>query len=164
MLGAADYMTKPIERNRLAAVLQKYRPDRSDCAVLVVEDDRATRQMLRRMLKKQGWTVMEAENGRVALERVAEQRPTLILLDLMLPRMDGFAFIAELHQREDWRAIPIVVITAKELTPEERQQLHGDVEKILLKGAYSHEDLLSEIRRHVTSCAQGNSVAEAAGR
>jgi CheY-like chemotaxis protein len=107
--------------------------------------------MLRRMLKKQGWAVTEAENGRVALERMTEQRPVLIVLDLMMPTMDGFSFIAELRQREEWRTIPIVVLTAKDLTPEERQRLNGSVEQILLKGAYSREDLLGEVRRCVAS-------------
>ena len=120
--------------------------------MLVVEDDSATRRMLRRMLK-QGWAVTEAENGRVALERVAEQRPVLIVLDLMMPTMDGFTFVAELRQREEWRTIPIVVLTAKDLTPEERQRLSGSVAQILSKGAYSHEDLLDEVRRCVASCA-----------
>src|SRR5262249_32006674 len=130
MLGAADYMTKPIDRKRLAAIVQKYRADAPACTVLMVEDDSTTRRMLRRMLKKQRWTVIEAENGRVALEQVAEQRPTLILLDLMMPNMDGFTFIAELRRQEQWRTIPIIVMTAKELTPEERQHLHGSVEQI----------------------------------
>ena len=85
------------------------------------------------MLKQQGWAVTEAENGRVALERMAEQRPVLIVLDLMMPTMDGFTFIAELRQQEEWRTIPIVVLTAKDLTPEERQWLNGSVAQILLK-------------------------------
>lgn len=152
LLGASDYMTKPIDRQRLAAILDKYRPAQPAGTVLVVEDDSAARRMLRRMLKKQGWAVTEAENGRVALERMTDQRPVLIVLDLMMPTMDGFSFIAELRQREEWRTIPIVVLTAKELTTEERQRLNGSVEQILLKGAYSRADLLGEVRRCVGSC------------
>jgi CheY-like chemotaxis protein len=112
------------------------------------------------LLTQQGWAVTEAENGRVALERVAEQRPVLIVLDLMMPTMDGFAFIAALRQREAWRTIPVVVLTAKDLTPEERQRLHGSVEQILLKGAYSREDLLGDVRRLVAGCARGDLVRE----
>jgi PAS domain S-box-containing protein len=163
LLGAADYMTKPIDRNRLAAILQKYRTDQSACTVLVVEDESATRRMLRRTFKQQGWAVIEAENGHVALERLAEQRPTLIVLDLSMPMMDGFTFIAELRQREDWRAIPIVVMTAKDLTLEERQWLNTTVEKILLKDAYSRDDLLGEVRRLAASCRRKNGAAEARG-
>ncbi|HEY7492754.1 MAG TPA: response regulator, partial [Candidatus Tectomicrobia bacterium] len=160
LLGAADYMTKPIDRRRLSAILHKYRPDQPACTVLVVEDDHATRRTLRRLLKQQGWSVTEAENGRVALERVAEQRPALIMLDLMMPTMDGFAFIAELRQRQEWRTIPIVVMTAKDLTPDEQQRLHGSVEQILLKGAYSRADLLDEVRRFVADWARGSLAGE----
>ena len=163
MLGAAEYMTKPIDRRRLAAMLQKYRTDQAACTVLVVEDESATRRRLRRILKKQGWTVTEAGDGREALEQVVAQRPALIVLDLTMPRMDGFAFIAELRQREDWRTIPIVVMTAKDLTPEERQWLHGSVAKVLQKGAYSRADLLGEVRRLAASCAPGNGAAGAQG-
>ena len=90
------------------------------------------------------------------------RRCGLILLDLTMP-MDGFAFIAELRQREDWRTIPIVVMTAKDLTPEERQWLHGSVAKVLQKGAYSRADLLGEVRRLAASCAPGNGAAGAQG-
>ena len=86
LLGAAEYMTKPIDRHRLTAMLQKYRTDQPPALSLVVEDESTTRRMLRRMLNKQGWTVIEAEDGRVALERLAEQRPALIVLDLTMPR------------------------------------------------------------------------------
>jgi CheY-like chemotaxis protein len=144
----------------LSAILHKYRPDQPACTVLVVEDDHATRRTLRRLLKQQGWSVTEAENGRVALERVAEQRPALIMLDLMMPTMDGFAFIAELRQRQEWRTIPIVVMTAKDLTPDEQQRLHGSVEQILLKGAYSRADLLDEVRRFVADWARGSLAGE----
>jgi CheY-like chemotaxis protein len=94
---------------------------------------------------------------------MAEQRPVLIVLDLMMPTMDGFTFIAELRQREEWRTIPIVVLTAKDLTPEERQRLNGSVAQILLKGAYSREDLLDEVRRCVASCAPESRVGEEYG-
>jgi CheY-like chemotaxis protein len=77
-----------------------------------------------------------------------------------MPTMDGFTFIAELRTREDWRAIPIIVITAKELTPQERQQLSGSVEKILLKGAYSREALLSEVRALLVSCTRSPAGGE----
>jgi CheY-like chemotaxis protein len=163
LLGAADYMTKPIDRHRLSAMLHKYRPAQPTGTVLVVEDESATRRMLRRMLRKQGWAVIEAENGCVALERMAEQRPVLIVLDLMMPTMDGFAFIAELRQREEWRTIPVVVLTAKELTPEERQRLNGSVAQILTKSAYSREDMLEEVRRCVASCTSASRMGEEYG-
>jgi CheY-like chemotaxis protein len=157
-LGAADYLTKPIDRERLAIILQKYRCAHPPCTVLVVEDDADTCDTLRRMLAKEGWTVSEAENGQVALAQVAARQPAVILLDLMMPEMDGFEFIAELRKHQEWRTIPVVVVTAKDLTPEERQRLSGHVEKILQKAAYSREDLLREVRDLVAQGVRQTSV------
>lgn len=148
-LGASDYMSKPIDNKRLVAVLKGYR--RNHNPVLIVEDDAATRELLSRMLKKQGWRVAEAENGRAALKRVAEKKPELILLDLMMPEMDGFEFITELRTHEEWRSIPVVVVTAKNLTKEEQVRLNGYVEKILLKGAFSREELLNQVHNLVNA-------------
>lgn len=149
-LGASDYLTKPIDRDRLGAILKKYRGERHPCRLLLVEDDAPTREMMRRMLEKEQWTVMEAENGQVALEHIANQQPELILLDLMMPQMDGFTFVNVLQQNEAWRSIPVVILTAKEITAEDRQQLNGYVENILEKGAYTREELLSQVRKLVS--------------
>jgi PAS domain S-box-containing protein len=149
-LGASDYLTKPIDRDRLGAILNKYRGERHPCRLLLVEDDAPTREMMRRMLEKEQWTVMEAENGQVALEQIANQQPELILLDLMMPQMDGFTFVNVLQQNEAWRSIPVVILTAKEITAEDRQQLNGYVENILQKGAYTREELLSQVRKLVS--------------
>ena len=97
-LGASEYLTKPIDRDALVAALRKYQRGGASSHVLVVDDDAATREMLRRLVQGEGWTVSEAENGRVALERLAERTPALILLDLMMPEMDGFEFVAELQR------------------------------------------------------------------
>ncbi len=146
-LGASDYLTKPINREQLVTVLKKFGCEASTpCSVLVVEDDPVTRDVLQRMLKKEGWQVAEAENGRVALEKIARQQPELILLDLMMPELDGFEFVAQLRRQESWRSIPVVVITAKDITSEDRQRLNSHVEKILQKGVYSREELLEEVR------------------
>jgi CheY-like chemotaxis protein len=148
-LGASDYLTKPLDRERLLSVLNKYR---RDAPVLVVDDDAALRELLRRILEGAGYTVVEAENGRVALERLRTMAPGVILLDLMMPEMDGFEFVAEVRRHEAWRAIPIVVVTAKELTAEDRQRLNGYVERILQKGAYTRDTLLTEVRDLVAAC------------
>ena len=151
-LGASDYMTKPIDRERLGAVLNKYRCETPPCPILLVEDDTATREMVSTMLAREGWAVGEAGDGAEALERVAENRPNVILLDLMMPRMDGFEFLAELRKHEAWRNIPVVVLTAMDLTAEERNRLSGSVRKIMQKGATSREDLLAEVRELVAAC------------
>ena len=133
-LGAADYATKPVDRARLSQILKKYTCPHPPCPVLLVEDDPATREMTRAILEKEGWKVSEAENGRVALECMERERPSLILLDLMMPEMDGFEFAAEVRQHPEWRSIPIVVLTANDLSAEERRRLNGYVETILQKG------------------------------
>ena len=159
-LGAADYLTKPIDRDLLRTVLKKYRKVSASPRVLVVEDDQLTREMLRHALEKEGWAVTEAENGRIALERLAEMRPVVILLDLMMPEMNGFELVAELRKHEAWRSIPIIVITAKDLTSEDRLRLHGYVKKILQKGAYAREELLDEVRDLVKAATRLASAAK----
>jgi len=145
-LGASEYLTKPVDRGQLRRIMDRHRVSAANGAVLVVEDDKATRGVIVRSLKKEGWRVVEAENGRQALDRVAEEAPAVILLDLMMPTMDGIEFVTELRKTDAWRAIPVVVVTAKDLTAAEREVLNGQVSGVLSKGAYSHENLLADIR------------------
>jgi CheY-like chemotaxis protein len=151
-LGATDYLSKPLDQQQLTSVLRRYRRDTTSATVLVVEDDATTRNILRRMLEKEGWQVDEAANGRLGLEYLQEHWPALILLDLMMPEVDGFRFVDELRCNEKWRAIPVVVVTAKDLTAEDRGRLNGGIEKILQKGAYSREDLLNDVRDLIAAC------------
>jgi CheY-like chemotaxis protein len=146
-LGATDYLVKPVDRERLTQVLTRLCGDRPSRRILVVEDDETTRTVLQRALERDGWSVIQAENGRVALAQVAEQRPDAILLDLMMPEMDGFAFLAELRHQAPWRDIPVVVLTAMDLTEADRRRLNGEVERIIEKGAYSRDELLREVGR-----------------
>ncbi|HEY2587307.1 MAG TPA: response regulator [Tepidisphaeraceae bacterium] len=154
LLGAAEYLPKPVDRERLATVLRRYRPAAGARDVLVIEDDPATRDVLRRSLERQGWAVTEVANGQVGLDAVRQRPPVLILLDLMMPEMDGFEFLAQLRQNVAWDSIPVVVLTSKDLSPEERAALSGKVERILQKGAYSREALLREVRKIVAECAR----------
>jgi len=149
-LGATEYLTKPVDRDRLMAVLGNLLGDGAS-KVLVIEDDDETREMMRRVLQKQGCTVAEAENGKVGLERVEQVVPDLILLDLMMPEMDGFQFLEVLRGQEHTRTIPVVVVTAKELTAGEREQLNRQVQVTLEKRAYSRSDLLNEVTRQLTA-------------
>ena len=153
-LGAAEYITKPIDSERLTLLLRKYRCQRPPCPILLVEDDVATRDMVRRTLEKSGWTVVEADNGRVALSRVPEVKPQLIILDLMMPEMDGFEFLEELRRDQTMAGVPIIVVTAKDLTEQDRQRLNGRVKQVLQKGPYSREQLTREIRRVVSASAR----------
>jgi signal transduction histidine kinase/CheY-like chemotaxis protein len=145
-LGASDYATKPVNRQGLSRILRRHTCADPPCPVLVVEDDPATRAMTRNILEKEGWKVREAENGRVALEMMRRERPRLILLDLMMPEMDGFEFADRVRRHPEWGSIPIVVVTAHDLTDEERRRLSGYVETILQKAGDSHEMLLRQVR------------------
>ncbi|HLF40213.1 MAG TPA: response regulator, partial [Acidimicrobiia bacterium] len=150
-LGAADYLTKPIDRDRLAAVLRKHCDGDRSAPVLVVEDDAASRQMMRRTLEREGFAVVEAADGQAGLDAVAERVPALILLDLLMPVMDGFEFVARLHERQEWRSIPVVVVTAKDVTADDQARLTGHVQEVLRKGAYTRTRLLSEVRDRVAA-------------
>jgi len=149
-LGAHHFMSKPIDRDQLAEVLSRFKDRGPIERILVVEDDHTNREMLRRMLDKEGWSVVEAANGRIALDRVAESTPDLILLDLMMPEMDGFEFISELRRHPEWHTIPVVVLTAKDITQDDRDRLAGGVQKVLQKGAADKETLLTELKRLIT--------------
>jgi CheY-like chemotaxis protein len=149
-LGAADYFTKPIDWQRLGAVLKKHRKPAADQTVLIVEDDERTREMLRRSLQKEGWQVHEAANGRLGLEQLSQGVPGLILLDLMMPEVDGFGFMKELRKRPDCAQVPVIVITAKDLTDEDRRRLSGEVARILGKDSTSREQLVAEVRQFLT--------------
>jgi hypothetical protein len=146
-LGAADYLTKPIDRDELVLALRRFRREGARRPVLVVEDDPPTREVVRRSLEKDGWIVSEAENGRVALDSLAHAVPDLIVLDLQMPEMDGFQFVSELRRTGAGRRIPVVVVTAQEVTTEDRERLSGQVHRIFHKGSFSREELTAEIRR-----------------
>jgi CheY-like chemotaxis protein len=153
-LGAADYLTKPVDRERLVSVLRQFRngpPATGPRPVLVVEDDGAAREVIRRALERDGWLVREAENGRAALDQVAREVPDLVVLDLMMPKMDGFEFVSELRRSERGREVPVVVVTAKEVTADDRARLSGQVSRIFHKGSFTREELVGELRRALES-------------
>jgi CheY-like chemotaxis protein len=151
-LGAAEYMTKPINRDRLLEILHRYSPSRDGRPILVVEDDDATRDLVKSALERESW-VRTAANGRLALESVASQMPSVILLDLMMPEMDGFAFLEELRKLPGALTVPVIVMTAKDLTADDRKRLNGSVERILQKGA-SAESLMNEVRALVAQASR----------
>jgi CheY-like chemotaxis protein/two-component sensor histidine kinase len=144
-LGAAGYLTKPIDRERLVEILSRLRMGDAPGVVLVVEDDEEQRQVLRAILGAGGWTVREAANGRLALDALAAELPHVILLDLMMPEMDGFQVVAELQANASWREIPVIVVTARDLTAEDRERLNGGVKQILSKTGYPSAELMDRI-------------------
>src|SRR6185503_15877050 len=144
-LGATEYLTKPVNRHRLAKILERYACSASVCPVLVVEDDESVRTSMRLLLEKNGCRVAEAENGKTALAIMEKERPTLIFLDLRMEVMDGFEFVDEVRTHPEWRSIPIIVVTAQDLTSAERKRLNGNVEMILHKSGQSRAELFSHV-------------------
>ena len=143
-LGATGSVPKPVDWTRLKIVMDRFRSTDGD--VLVVDDDADTRQRLRAVLEKNGWSVVEAANGQEALDQVERSRPHLVLLDLTMPVMDGFAFLHRLRQTPGCRDIPVVVLSARDITADERDRLR-EAETIFRKGETSMRDLAAELQR-----------------
>ncbi len=148
-LGASEYLSKPIDRARLASILKTYRREGAPALALVVDDDSDARAMVRQILEKEGWSVVEADDGSEGLKLAERSRPDLVVLDLTMPRVDGFDFAAEFRLRPEGAGVPILVVTARDLSAHDHARLGGKVESILRKGSTSRSDLLAEVRRHV---------------
>jgi PAS domain S-box-containing protein len=145
-LGASEFITKPIDRERMRAILSRYRSAWTGQRILIIEDDKDVREWLGQLVRGEGWQVSEAENGRVGLRRLAEVKPDLILLDLMMPEMDGFEFLAELRKGAEFHDIPVIVVTGAELSREDHERLNGGVLSVVQKGLFAREELLAELQ------------------
>jgi signal transduction histidine kinase/CheY-like chemotaxis protein len=152
-LGAADFLTKPIDTDALLAALGRFHAGDGDLPVLVVDDDTMTREMLRRILSKRGWSVTEAASGSDALSVLRRMQPTVILLDLMMPGVDGFEVLDAMGREATWRDIPVVVVTAKDLTTEQVTWLNQHAERVFQKGAYKRSELVGVIHNMITRSA-----------
>jgi CheY-like chemotaxis protein len=128
-------------------------------SVLLVDDDEMVRRSVRQALEPIGWKVTDAENGQAAVEALAAVRPDVIILDLMMPKMDGFEFLDELRRRSDWQDIPVVVITAKDLTDEDRNRLNGGVERIIAKS--DRDEMLRQLSRVIGKCVKSRNAETA---
>lgn len=144
LLGATDYLTKPIDRDQLSALIKNHKCSQNK-SVLLVEDDIDARLLVQRCCEKHGWTVDTAENGLIAIERMEKRRPDLIILDLMMPEMDGFEFLLELRKNQLWLDIPVIILSSMDLSLEDRQRLNGNFVKILHKGGIDQATLMTEI-------------------
>jgi PAS domain S-box-containing protein len=151
-LGATQYLTKPVDRDLLLATLEPYRAG-SPGRALVVEDDAALRELVSRTLEKAGWEVRTASNGQEGLAEVEMGRPDLVLLDLMMPVMDGFEFLARLRQDERHADLPVIVVTARDLSPDERHRLHTQAQRVLQKAVTSQDELLRQVASTVARFA-----------
>ncbi len=147
--GAEDYVTKPIDGARLLALLARRNAARGETSIMVVEDDTPTRDMIVRLLEREGWPALQAENGRVALSLLEQHTPSVVLLDLLMPELDGFSVLRAMRAHAVWRDIPVVVLTSLDLTAEVRGFLEQQAERVLQKGSYSRDELLREVRDSV---------------
>jgi DNA-binding response OmpR family regulator len=145
-MGADEFITKPFSRDRLSELIHRHLGNHATARIVVVEDDPDTRIRLCQSLREQNWEVWEAADGVEALALLRHHKPDLVLLDLMLPRVNGFEVLKEIRSDEQLQTIPVVVMTAADLSTEDRRRLQGQVEQILHKGLYSREELLSEMR------------------
>jgi CheY-like chemotaxis protein len=161
-LGAAGYLTKPIDRERLHRMVSRFRAPARPTRILLVDDDEDQRERLRGWLEGEQWVVQETANGREALSRLQADKPDVILLDLMMPEMDGFAVVAALQKEPRWRDIPVIVITARDLDAKDRERLNSGVQSVLVKETFRPADLVERIRRLVPSKPFVSSGMEAA--
>jgi threonine synthase len=134
----------PLPQEGLLAALRRL--DERVRSIALVDDTADARRLIRRILQAQGaYQILEAESGRAGLELIRTQHPDLVILDLMMPEMDGFAVLDALRADEATQDIPVIVITAKPLTPEERDRLTGQIETLLQKGSFMDDDLLADV-------------------
>jgi CheY-like chemotaxis protein len=154
-LGAADYLVKPVDRTKLVETITTICGGAAGRALLIDDDD-VVRRGVRQALDSIGWTVIEAENGQVAVDLLTAGLPDVIILDLMMPEMDGFEFMDKLRRRPDWREIPVVVITAKDLSEQDRDRLNGGVERIIQKS--NRDEMLRQLSREIGKCVRRRST------
>ncbi len=157
-LGVTDYMLKPIDHLHLLSLLDTQLPGQTSPRILVVDDDANAREIMGRFLQQHDWTVILAANGQQALECLKITVPDLIVLDLMMPGMDGFEFVQVLRQTPDWNTIPIIIVTAKTLTAKDQQRLDGVV-RVYQKADFNRQDLLNEVQDLIFSKASSTPVA-----
>jgi len=145
-LGATDCLSKPIDWTRLNSTLARLSPPSPSRMILLVEDDPDAQELSRRILERDGWNVLVAGHGREALEIIHQHRPALVILDLMMPVMDGFSLVEVMQADPDLSSIPILVLTSKTLSPDDHRRINGRVREVLAKGDH-RSDLLHAIHR-----------------
>jgi signal transduction histidine kinase/DNA-binding response OmpR family regulator len=156
-LGANAILQKPVDRDDLLKAISAHCGEKGNPLVLLVEDDPLTQDGLRRTLEFEGLHVITADGGQEALQKLDSTRPHLIILDLMMPGMNGFQFIGELLSREDWSTIPVIILTAKELDHGDLMRLHApQVQSVLRKGAVSKSELVEAVRVYADRCLKGS--------
>jgi len=148
-LGATDFLTKPVEKQRLISLTRDYAGKSRGQVVLIVDDEQDDRLVARSALEKSGFEVMEAENGRQGLDKMREKSPDIVILDLMMPKMDGFEFLAQIRGDSQWNSLPVLILTAMDLSLEEKHILNGRVQGLLQKGGEMGQSIRERLRQRV---------------
>jgi PAS domain S-box-containing protein len=155
-IGAAEYLIKPVNKEKILQILEKLKHRITHEYVLIVDDDPDLRDIATRTIEKEGWRVQTAENGERALSLLEKGMPSIIFLDLMMPVMDGFEFLPIFESHTEWHHIPVVIITSKDLSAEERQRLNGTVKKIIQKGDFTPDKLLKQLAQLIPRLAHSS--------
>jgi CheY-like chemotaxis protein/HAMP domain-containing protein len=145
-LGAIGYVSKPVTRKLLISEIRKIGSPQARC-IMIVDDNDLDRQEIRRIIEEEGLTPIIAEDGAACLQLIKKQVPDVLVLDLMMPEPDGFAVLERLRGNQETRDLPVIVVTAKDLTEEDRKKLSGNVFSVLEKSAATSATLLKEIKR-----------------
>jgi CheY-like chemotaxis protein len=159
-LGAAEYLVKPAGRSELMAVVSKYLEGRSG-DILVVDDDSQNRKIMATTLREKEWQVREAGNGLEALTKIEEHIPELILLDLVMPEMDGISFLGHLRKSRQFCKIPVIVITSKDLTKDERRLLSMNVDRVMQKDVFNLHELITDVGQKLAMRARPRGITHA---
>jgi CheY-like chemotaxis protein len=151
-IGHSDFLTKPIDRQQLLQMMVKYdlladgkRSKKTPSSILVVDDDPQNVRLLKAMLKPFNMEVLVADGGKSGIEQALKKKPDLIILDLMMPEVDGFEVVSALRGNPDTAEIPILIYTAKNITSEDRERLQGNIQSIIQKGDFGKERFLEMI-------------------
>jgi len=138
--------SKETPQEGLLSALTQVAPERFP-KIAIVEDTTEARRLIRRILQSQGsFTILEASNGREGLELIQRELPDLVILDLMMPEMDGFTVIEALRAKPETATIPVIVATAKELTVDEKSRLSGQIQSLMQKGDFLNDEFLEEVK------------------
>jgi PAS domain S-box-containing protein len=164
-MGATDFISKPIQRSALVDIVTKYTRNnsinnQSDNYLLVIDDDEVNRVMMQRILEIEGFAVKVANNGQMGIEQIKQAKPALIFLDIMMPVMNGFEFVEALRDNQEWQDIPVITVTGHDLTDEERNRLHGQVESIISKDNLEPAGLLQKMREVVVGVLRQEQTIE----
>ncbi len=155
-LGAAEYLVKPVDRNYLLDAVHHLtlipkRSSDSSAKVLVIDDDLLAIELVEAVLQPEGYTILRATNGEHGIALAQQEAPSMIILDLLMPGIDGFAVVEQLRASRSTASIPIIVLTAKTMTREEKERLNGQISLLAQKAEFNRAAFVASVRAFVTT-------------